>query len=232
MAAPTSANSVHAGAPDEASSQPPPPTRINLAVPAQAKYVEAAAVTPGSLVNSEIHSDGLIATINPIAPTMMLAAVPAVHATWRARDTRPAPIAMPTIGTEATPKANAIGVSTVCSGDRQETAPTFRMSKNMSRWNVKPLKFSISRLRPLTRYQVRNMAPSVKAVSWPAATPRMPNFGRPNSPRPNAPPTTICTSAVPISVADGIRMSPVPRITEASVFTSQIEIAPENSTCE
>ena len=38
--------------------------------------------------------------------------------------------------------------------------------------------------------------------------------------------------AVPISVADGSRMSPVPRSTEASVLTSQIETAPENSTCE
>ena len=37
---------------------------------------------------------------------------------------------------------------------------------------------------------------------------------------------------MPISVTDGIRMSPVPRTTEASVLTSQIEIAPENSTCE
>ena len=38
--------------------------------------------------------------------------------------------------------------------------------------------------------------------------------------------------ATPISVADGSRMSPVPRSTEASVLTSQIETAPENSTCE
>ena len=60
----------------------------------------------------------------------------------------------------------------------------------------------------------------------------MPNFGRPNSPKPSAPPTAICTSAVPINVTDGIRMSPVPRTTEASVLTSQIAIAPENSTCE
>ena len=37
--------------------------------------------------------------------------MPAVHATCRARVTRPAPIAMPTIGTDATPKAKAIGVS-------------------------------------------------------------------------------------------------------------------------
>jgi hypothetical protein len=56
--------------------------------------------------------------------------------------------------------------------------------------------------------------------------------GRPNSPRPKPPPTAIWTIAVAISVADGSRISPVPRSTEASVFTSQIEIAPENSTCE
>ena len=69
-------------------------------------------------------------------------------------------------------------------------------------------------------------------MSCPAATPRMPNFGKPNSPRPSAPPTAICTIATPIRTAEGIRMSPVPRTTEASVLTSQIETAPENSTCE
>ncbi len=68
-------------------------------------------MTPGSLVNSETQSDGITATISPMAPTVMAAAMPAVHATCRARVTRPAPIAMPTIGTEATPKAKAIGVS-------------------------------------------------------------------------------------------------------------------------
>ena len=60
----------------------------------------------------------------------------------------------------------------------------------------------------------------------------MPNFGNPNSPSPRPPPTAIWMTAVPISATDGMRMSPVPRTTEASVLTSQIEIAPENSTCE
>jgi hypothetical protein len=36
---------------------------------------------------------------------------PAVQATFRARATWPAPIAMPTIGTAATPMPNAIGIS-------------------------------------------------------------------------------------------------------------------------
>ena len=97
---------------------------------------------------------------------------------------------------------------------------------------MKAAKFSVSRLRPLTRYQARNSAPSENAVSCPAATPRMPNCGRPNSPSPSAPPTAIWIMAAAISVADGSRMSPVPRSTEASVLTSQIAIAPENSTCE
>jgi hypothetical protein len=38
--------------------------------------------------------------------------------------------------------------------------------------------------------------------------------------------------ATPINVTDGMRMSPVPRTTEASVLTSQIETAPENRICE
>ena len=68
-------------------------------------------MTPGSLVNSETQSDGIAATISPMAPTVMPAAMPAIHATCRARVTSPAPMAMPTIGTEATPNAKAIGVS-------------------------------------------------------------------------------------------------------------------------
>ena len=56
-------------------------------------------------------------------------------------------------------------------------------------------KFSVSRLRPLTRYQARNIMASENAASWPAATPRMPNCGMPKSPSPKVPPTTICTSA-------------------------------------
>src|SRR6185312_4431979 len=88
----------------------PSPKKPN-AGPAQAKYNDAAAVTPGSLVNSEIHSDGLIATMAPTRPTVSVAAAPVVHATRRARVTRPAPIAMPTIGVDATPNANAIGIS-------------------------------------------------------------------------------------------------------------------------
>src|SRR4051812_893194 len=140
MATPTNANNVQAGASDDASHQPPTATIASLRVdastgpptfaapceakyrqvpspkkanagPAHAKYEFAAAVTPGSLVNSETHSAGLIATITPTRPTVKPAAAPAVHATCRARDTSPAPIAMPTIGTEATPNANEIGIN-------------------------------------------------------------------------------------------------------------------------
>ena len=80
-----------------------------------------------------------------------------------ARATRPAPIAMPIIGTDAIPTANATDVSmnssrapmpypakvsvpnrasmwvkmvtdsTDCSGEKQATTPTFRMSTNMRR---------------------------------------------------------------------------------------------------
>ena len=60
----------------------------------------------------------------------------------------------------------------------------------------------------------------------------MPKAGRPNSPSPSAPPTTTWMIATPISTAEGTRMSPVPRATEASVLTSQIDTAPENKTSE
>ena len=53
-----------------------------------------------------------------------------------------------------------------------------------------------------------------------------------NSAMPGVPPSAIWSTLVPISVIEGRRMSPVPRITEASVLTSQIATAPENSICE
>ena len=54
---------------------------------------------------------GKIAITVPTAPTETKETQPAVQAIRRARATRPAPIAMPTIGTEAMPTANAIDVS-------------------------------------------------------------------------------------------------------------------------
>ncbi|MHC2722579.1 hypothetical protein ACVMGE_005066 [Bradyrhizobium diazoefficiens] len=72
----------------------------------------------------------------------------------------------------------------------------------------------------------------MNAINWPAATPGMPNCFTPNRPSPSVPPSAIWSTLAPISVIEGRRMSPVPRITEASVLTSQIATAPENSTCE
>src|SRR6266550_2973951 len=127
------------------------------------KYCRLAARTPGSLVNISTQRSGKIAMMVPTRPTDTNDTQPAVHAIRRARVTRSAPIAIPIIGTDAMPTANAIEVSmnssrapmpyparisvpncasiwvnivivsTDCSGEKQETAPTFRMSKNMPR---------------------------------------------------------------------------------------------------
>ena len=50
-------------------------------------------------------------TIAPSTPSITADTPPAVQATRRARATSPAPIAMPTIGTDATPMPKAIGIS-------------------------------------------------------------------------------------------------------------------------
>ena len=43
-------------------------------------------------------------------------------------------------------------VSTDCSGDKQETAPTFRMSMNIERLILSPLILGTTRARPENRY--------------------------------------------------------------------------------
>ena len=102
----------------------------------------------------------------------MNASEPEINAIRRARAIRPAPIAIPTIGTDAMPTANAIEVSmnssrapmpyparisvpncasmwvkmvivsTPCSGEKHATAPTLRISKNIARWIRNPLPVS------------------------------------------------------------------------------------------
>jgi len=54
---------------------------------------------------------GKIAIKVPISPTERNETMPAVRAIRRARAIRSAPIAIPTIGTEAMPNANATDVS-------------------------------------------------------------------------------------------------------------------------
>ncbi len=106
---------------------------------------------------------GKIAKNPPKKPTIANDTPPAVHAMRRARAIRPAPIDMPIIGTDAMPTANGqrrqhelkpsadavtrqhlgaeirsrwvkiVTVSTTCNGEKQATAPTFRMSLNMAR---------------------------------------------------------------------------------------------------
>ena len=100
-----------------------------------------------------------------------------------------APIAIPTIGTEAIPTANAIEVSmnssrapmpyparisvpnrasiwvkmvtasTDCRGEKQETAPTFRISKNMPRRIRSPLSIGVTRARPEKMYHAMMVPP-------------------------------------------------------------------------
>ena len=110
----------------------------------------------------------------------LLAAAPLAPAFAQAPST---PTAMPIIGTEAIPTANAtevsmnssrapipkparisvpnfasrwvkmLIVSTPCRGEKQAMAPTFSMSKNMVHWIRNPFNFGTTRARPENRYQ-------------------------------------------------------------------------------
>ena len=76
------------------------------------RYCRLAARTPGSWVKILTQRSGKIAiTKVPTRPTDTNEMQPAVSAIRRARATRRAPIAIPIIGTEAMPTANAIEVS-------------------------------------------------------------------------------------------------------------------------
>src|ERR1700722_13539578 len=75
------------------------------------RYSRLAARTPGSLVKISTQRSGKIAMKVPIKPTETNETRPAVQAIRRARATRPAPIAIPIIGTDAMPTAKATEVS-------------------------------------------------------------------------------------------------------------------------
>src|SRR6202048_1145254 len=75
------------------------------------RYCRLAARTPGSLVKISTQRSGKIAITVPTRPPEPNDTQPAVHAIRRARATRPAPIVIPIIGTDAIPTANAIEVS-------------------------------------------------------------------------------------------------------------------------
>ena len=75
------------------------------------RYCRLAARTPASWVKILTHRSGKIATKVPINPTETNEIKPAVQAIRRARAIRPAPIAIPIIGTDAIPVANATDVS-------------------------------------------------------------------------------------------------------------------------
>lgn len=81
------------------------------------------------------------------------------------------------------------------------------------------------------RYHARKTAPSVNAVSCRGDAAHA-ELGQPGKAEAERTADRDSMTATPISVAEGMRMSPVPRTTEASVLTSQIDTAPENSTCE
>ena len=74
-------------------------------------------------------------------------------------------------------RVKMVTVSTDCSGEKQATAPTFRISKNMPRWIRSPLITKLTRARPDRIYHAMIDALIVNAISEPAATPRMPNCG-------------------------------------------------------
>jgi hypothetical protein len=123
-------------------------------------------------------------------------------------------------------------VSTICSGENAATAPTLRMSKNMSPLSLAPPNLSVSRADPERRNHSRNSAPSVVETTCPKATPKRPKRGIGPSPRPRLPPNMICTAEAESSVSDGTLMLPVPRTIEANVLRSQIEVAPMNTVLE
>src|SRR5258708_1045088 len=78
--------------------------------PAIDRYCRLAARTPTSRVKISTQRSGKIAISVPIKPTDTNETRPAVQAIRLARAIRPAPIAMPTMGTEAIPPANATDV--------------------------------------------------------------------------------------------------------------------------
>ena len=75
------------------------------------RYCRLAARTLGSSVKMLTQRSGNIAITVAKTPTDTKATQPAIQAIRRARATRCAPIAIPTIGTEAMPTENAIPVS-------------------------------------------------------------------------------------------------------------------------
>src|SRR6478752_8183440 len=79
--------------------------------PAIDRYCRLAARTPASRVKISTQRSGKIAISVPITPTETNETRPAVQAIRLARAIRSAPIAMPTMGTEAIPTANATEVS-------------------------------------------------------------------------------------------------------------------------
>ena len=167
---------------------------------------------------------------------------------------------MPTMGTAATPMPKAMGISknssrwpmpypasasvpscasrpvkiriasTDCTGDKQATAPTRRMSTNKTRCSAKPCRCSVKRPWLRTRYHRKYTTPAAVARMCPKATPTMPRAGTGPAPSDRAPPKTICKTAVATSANEGARMSPVPRTMEARVLSSQTSTAPANST--
>ncbi len=82
------------------------------------------------------------------------------------------------------------------------------------------------------RCHTRNSAAPPYASTCPHATPAMPRRGSGPRPRPSAAPSTICATDVTRIVADGVRMSPLPRSTDTSEFASHTVTMPPNSTSE
>src|SRR4051812_15589611 len=122
-------------------------------------------------------------------------------------------------------------VSTDCSGEKQDTAPTFRISKNIGHRIRRPLIFGTTRARPENTYHDMMDRLTTYATSDPAATPRMPNDGIGPRPRPSVPPKMIWQVAEESISSDGSFMLPVPRKTPAKVFISQGTTAPPKNIC-
>src|SRR6478735_8080528 len=102
-------------------------------------------------------------------------------------------------------------LNTDCSGEKQATAPTLRISTNIDPWMRSPQNFGTTRARPENRYQAITDVETENAISAPAATPRIPNDGIGPMPSASEPPITIWQNADDRIRNEGSFMLPVPR---------------------
>ena len=106
------------------------------------------------------------------------------------------------------------------------------MSKNIAHRMRTPRSLGTTRARPENRYQPATETLTEKAISAPAATPRIPKLGMGPTPSASEPPITTWQAAETSISADGSFMLPVPRRMPPMLFISQGMTAPPKNICE